>query len=200
MEGNNRFNSYRFGEGKTGIGQKVEFEYPNDLGDTGAEQIRDFLAKNIRTIDTPTTGRVNVSHGGYGRYTRYNVKQHDYAGGGSGFIEVLEIKNPPDGRWGIVINEYPGYGNSVFTEWETLDDARQAFKSYWGSCHTAEEFPKCKGFKRRVVCGALSPWFYAIGDELLVGDYTFPDGLQDDAVYRFGQQFVVFDIRWRSGN
>lgn len=190
-----RFSSYRHGEGRTGIGQLVEFTCPPDI----MEQVSEFLRTNIRTIDIPTTGRVNVAHGGYGQYTRYDVIQHDYAGGGPdegggwGYIEFLEIKNPPDSRWGIVINERSSHKGGVFTEWETLEHARAAFKKFWGSHCTEEEFPKLTGFKRRVACGGLTPWFYAIGDEQLIGDYAFPEGLQDDAVYRFGRQFVIFD-------
>ena len=190
-----RFSSYRYGEGRTGIGQMVEFTCPSDV----AEQVSEFLRTNIRTIDIPTTGRVNIAHGGYGQYTRYEIIQHDYAGGGPGdgggwgYIEVLEIKNPPDRRCGIVINECTSHKGSVFTEWEILENARAAFAKCWGRHRTEEEFPKLTGFKRRVACGALTPWFYAIGDEELIGDYAFPEGLQDDAVYRFGRQFIVFD-------
>lgn len=195
MEQLDRFSSYRYGEGRTGIGQMVEFTCPPDI----TEQVSEFLRTNVRTIDIPTTGRVNVAHGGYGQYTRYDVVQHDYAGGGPnegggwGYIEALEIKNPSDGRWGIVINECTSHKGGVFTEWETLENARAAFKKFWSSHRTEEEFPKLPGFKRRIACGGLTPWFYAIGDEQLIGDCAFPEGLQDDAVYRFGRQFVVFD-------
>jgi hypothetical protein len=157
------------------------------------------VLSNIRTIDVPTTGRVNIAHGGYGQYTRYAVVQHDYAGGGPdesggwGYIEVLEIKNPPDGHWGAVINERTSQKGGVFTEWETVKHAQAAFKKLWSSHHAEKEYPKLPGFLRRVLCGALTPWFYAIGDEQLIGDYAFPEGLQDDAVYRFGRQFVAYD-------
>lgn len=195
MEKNNHFSSYQYGEGRTGLGQLVEFTCPSG----NVEQVSEFLRVNIRTIDIPTTGRVNIAHGGYGQYTRYDVVQHDYAGGGPGdsggwgYIEVLEIKNPPDCRWGIVINERASHKGGVFTEWETLENARAAFNNFWGSGYTEEKLSNLPGFKRRVVCGELTPWFYAIGDQQLNGDYAFPEGLQDDAVYRFGRQFVVFD-------
>lgn len=185
--------SYRYGEGRTITGQMVEFSCPVD----DVEQVSEFLRTHVRRIDIPTTGRVNVPHGGYGQYTRYEIVQHRYAGGGydgnCGYIEVLEIKNSPDERWGIVINEYTSRNGSVFTEWESVEDARSAFEKFWGSHETAEKFPELPGFKRRVICSALTPWFYAIGDEELLGDYAFPEGLQDDSVYRFGRQFVVFD-------
>ena len=193
----NRFSSYQYSEGRTGTEQLVEFTCP--LGEGEAEKVRAFLQTNIRSLDLPTTGQVSIAHGGYGRYTRYDVTQHDYAGGGPGegggwgYIEVLEIKNPPDGRRGIVINECQSHSGSTFTEWETIENARAAFAKSWSLRDAAEKFPTLPGFKRRVVCGALTPWFYAIGDEHLIGDYAFPEGLQDDPVYRFGRQFVIFD-------
>jgi len=187
-EGVDRFSSYQYGEGVTGIGQVVEFTCP-----IGATEFVRNLLKSIRTI--PITGRVNVAHGTYGRNTRYDVTQHKYAGGGypgnGGFYEVLEIKNPPDGRWGIVIYEDLSPSGGTFTEWETLQDALNAYERYCNA--RTGELAKIPGFKRIVLCGELTPWFYAIGNELLVGDYAFPDGLQDDAVFRFGRQFVVFD-------
>lgn len=200
-----KFNCYSHGEGRTGIGQLVKFSYPvpggmnNEEREKITKEIKEFLATQIRDIDIPTTGRVNVAHGGYGRYTRYDITQHKYAGGGypgcGGYIEVLEIKNPPDERWGIIINEdsSPKSKRCSFTEWETLKNALDAFSDYWCSNQTETKFAKLPGFKRRVTCGALTPWFYAIGNEELIGDYAFPEGFQDDPVYRFGRQFVVFD-------
>lgn len=106
-----------------------------------------------------------VVHGGHNQRTRYNITQHDYAGGGNsqngGYIEVLEIKDPPDGHCGIVINEWNTHKGGAFTEWETLEDARAAFGMFWGSNRTEEEFPKLSGFKRRVVYNTSTPWFYA---------------------------------------
>ncbi|MCK5060056.1 MAG: hypothetical protein KAR00_02860 [Candidatus Pacebacteria bacterium] len=197
MSTSDRFSCYTFGEARTGIGQHIEFSCPTEPKSL-REQIKEFIKNNIRNIDIPSTGRVNVSHGSYGRYTRYKIKQHKYAGGGcsgsGGYIEVLEVKNPPDGRWGIVINEFSNRKGSIFTEWETIKQACAVFSKYWtSSINVKETFPKLTGFKRRVVCGALTPWFYAIGEEQLIGDYTFPEGLQDDPVYRFGRKFVVSD-------
>lgn len=183
--------SYRHGEARTKTGQLVKFTYVSDT--ITAVEIEEFLRTKIRTIDIPTTTRVN---GGYGQYTRYDITQHDYAGGTAGYIEVLEIKNPPDNRWGIIINECASYKGSQFTEWETVESARAAFAKLWKDCGDSDiemKFPNLPGFKRHIVCGRLTPWFYAIGNEQLIGDYAFPEGLQDDAVYRFGRQFVVFD-------
>ncbi len=190
MQSEKAFTSYRFCEGRTGIGQAVRFTCRPDE----AEQVGAFLRDKIRTIDRPMTGRTrNIAHGTYGRYTRYNIKQHDYAGGGSGYIEVLEIQDPPEERHGIVIFNYDFQRGASFSEWETLGQARKAWDHFLRGSNPNKEFPKLPGFKRLVLCGALTPWFYAFGEEHLIGDYAFPDGLQDDAVYRFGRQFVLTD-------
>ncbi len=183
-----KINCYTYGEGKTNNGQSVEFTCnPDDK-----ELVKEFLDQKIRSIDIPCTKRINIQHGGYGRYTRYDITQHDYAGG-RGYIEVLEIKNPPDERVGIVIYDYACNGNSFFTEWDSVENARQAYQTIWHIPDARIKFDKLPGFVRKVDCGALEPWFYAIGDEVLIGDYTFPDGLQNDPVYRFGAKFLVND-------
>jgi len=189
-----KFNPYSHGEGVTGGGQVVEFSCVPDT----QEMIREFLKEHVKYIHTPTTGQVNIVHGGYGKYTRYKITQHKYAGGGygpgnGGYIEVLEIADAPDGRYGIVIHEDNSSHGCHFTEWETLQNALDAFEEYWSSGETEKKFSTLPGFKRRVACGALTPWFYAIGDEILLGDTAFPEGLQDDPVFRFGKQFLVFD-------
>lgn len=183
------FSSYQHGEGRTGIGQAVEFSCPSGRID----EVKAFLAENVRTIRPPVTHKVRTEHGSYGKYSRYDMKQHDYAGG-RGFIEVLEVENAPDGHWGIVCYEYSSYGESSFTEWDTLEQARAAFKAYFsGGRDREKKVDELPGLRRRVTCGVMTPWFYAIGDEELVGDYTFPHGLQDDATYRFGRKFAVLD-------
>ena len=104
-----------------------------------------------------------VLHGAYNSYMLFEIVQHEYAGGGPeeggwGYVEVLEIKNPPNGRWGIVIHNRTSDKGSVFTEWETVKDARAAFaKTIYDNTDT---YPKLPGFKRRVVCGIKLPWFY----------------------------------------
>jgi len=184
-------NSYHLGEGQTVIGQVVEFSC---FSDVSTETVAAFLKENVRSIYRPTTGMVSIGHGGFAMYTRYDVAQHKYAGGGSGFIEVLEIKNPPDGRVGCVVHEYNGYVGSVFTEFETVELACAAFGKFWSDPRsTRDGFPTLPGFKRYVSCGSLIPWFYAVGEQLLIGDYAFPEDVQDDPVFRFGKKFVVYD-------
>lgn len=187
------YTSWSYGEAHTARGQLVRFECPSERKD----EVRQFFAEQVLGIDLPTTGRATVGHGGYGRCTRYDIVQHRYAGGGheacGGFIEVLEIRNPPDNRAGVVIHEWDNARGAVFSEWERVEHAIAAFESQWGNSGTAVVFPTLPGFCRRVVCNKLTPWFYAIANQRLVGDYAFPEGLQDDVVFRFGAKFLVYD-------
>lgn len=189
-----RYQSYTFSEASTGIGQIIRFSCDPD----NKVAVKTFIEENIRSLDPPSSAhRVNTSHGTYGRYSRYDMVQHKYAGGnnecgGGGYTEVLEIKNPPDERNHIVIYEYNTYGTSVFSEWNSLDEAIKAWENIWGVCHNwYENEDKPPGFKRLVKCGSLTPWFYAVGDESLHGDYAISAGLEDDPVFWLGRRFVV---------
>ncbi len=184
-----KFSSYTHSEARTGAGQLVEFTCPSG----SEEKIKEFFLENLRGVSLPNTAPFNMSHGSYGKYTRYKMEQHKYAAGRTCFIEMLEISNPPDKRCGFVIYEYQSYGDSAFSEWETLKDALEAWEKHWGSFNNNENFPKLSGFKRYVECGALDPWFYSVGDEEIIGDYAMPYGLEDDPVYRLGKKFVVID-------
>lgn len=137
-------------------------------------------------ISVPVAGPVSeMGHGCYASYSRYQMTQHGYGGGqdevGGAYTEVLEIHSPPDGRCGVVIHQ-ARYGSCsggpghTFWEFADVDAAVAAFE--------AREFSK--GCLREVQCGHLTPWFYAVGNEHLVGDFALACGLEDDPVYRLG--------------
>lgn len=182
-----RFSCYRDGEVITADGKMVRFTCASE----DVEKVRDFFATHVRSIERTLTGRIwDLEGRGHG-YSRYDIVQHKYAGGGSGYIRVLEIRNPPDGRWGFVIEMFDGWAGTMFTEWDTIEQACVAYEAYWGTRDLQEKLPTLEGFRRQVNCGVLTPWFLAIGNEQLVGDYTFPHDLQDDSVFRFGKRFIV---------
>ena len=189
---NEKFRSYTHGEGRTGEGQLVEFSCRPDE----VEKVRQALL-DIRYVELPQTHKVNVSHGGYGKYSRFDIKQHKYAGGGPGdsggwgYIEVLEISNPPDGRCGIVIHQTGSGSRTSFTEWGSVAEAVAFWEKNWGGHQHNAVAKTAPGFKREVKCGLLTPWFYAIGEQGLIGDYAFPEGLQEDPVFRFGVRCLV---------
>lgn len=191
---------FSYTEALTQSGEVISFmipSYDHKRDDARTKLVKEFIRRYVSQPHFPEThGLKQTQHGSYGSYTRYDVVQHKYAGGGPnecggwGYIEVLEVRNPPDGRHGIVINERTNDGG-CFTEWSTLDEACKAFERSWSSQDTTKQFSKFPGFLRRVTCGALVPWFYAIGEEELIGEYAFPQGLQDDPVFRFGIKFLV---------
>lgn len=122
-----------------------------------------------------------IPKGGYGLETIFDIVQHKYAGGGhpgaGGYIEVLEIKNPPGGRHGIIIHEENSDRGHMFSEWQTLEGALSAFDKYWGDAGLAYLFlPKLPLFIRRVICGNRTPWFYAKSEESIVGDLVSTQG------------------------
>jgi len=119
-----------------------------------------------------------VPKGGYGIDSIYNIVQHKYAGGGNtacgGYIEVLEIKDPPNNRCGIIIHEYLAHIGHTFTEWQSLEYALSAYDKSWTWKDTCNSSPSLPGFVRYVFCGQQMPWFYA--DDDIVGDYVPPKG------------------------
>ena len=183
-------NCYTHVEARTAIGQLANITC--DPADQ--DMIKSFVRSHIRTIEPAAeTHAVNVTHGGYGMYSRYRLKQHSYGGGHGGYIEVLEVENPPDDRWPIVFHVYICDQGHSFSEWRSVTAAKAAYESFFNLDCGREKLEKLPGFRRFVSCHCLIPWFYAIGTEELWGDFALPFGLEDDPVYRLGAQFVVFD-------
>ncbi len=122
-----------------------------------------------------------VAKGGYARESRYEIIQHKYMGGGhpgcGGYIELLEIKNPPRGKCSIVIHEHFSHSDSCesfFAEWDTLEHAMIAYAKFAGRTDTFKRFAQMPGFLDNVICHEHTPWFYA--EEYVVGDYVPPKG------------------------
>ncbi len=186
------------GEGHTGDGRHVRFMVDREAGgrEAGIEAL-----KLLEELRFPEQHEVNMEHGGYGRYSRYEVAQHEYAGGdnevGGGYYEILEVADPPADRHPIVSYGYMYTGQraeSFFVEWESVEAARRDMGTEASTkLHTKKHFQDAlpEGAIRLVECGYLQPWFYAVGNQKLVGDYTLPDHLAEDPVYRFGREFVV---------
>ncbi len=197
------FSCYTYREVRTAGGQLLELTCdPKE-----AEEIATFLATKVRTLKEPVTKQtVNVEHGGYGRYTRYAITQHKYGGGNSesgegGYIEVLEIKDPPRRKWdlercGIVIHTYTTWAGSVFYEFCTLEDALAAYERCWGAHDRDDSLRKAKGCQRAVPCGMMRPWFYAVADELLYeDDFVFPHSVHAVDGFLPLRRYVVEDER-----
>jgi hypothetical protein len=182
---------YTHSEGETGLGTIISFSCVSE----DVETVKAFLRERVRNIEVPIIRAVDVEHEAGRRYSRYQIKQHKYAGGqdesGGGYIEVLEIANPPDGRHPFIIHEYNTSSGSCFSEWTDIASAKKVYEKNWCSSRWHDTIVSLAGFKRLVNCGKLTPWFYAVGDEVLHGDYALVAGLEDDPVFRLGKQFVV---------
>ena len=191
------FTTRQIGEAVTAGGQRLALE----CTDGTLETVKEVFVRDVWNVEVPLTGEVVVSHGGYGRPTRYNVVQHKYAGGGhagcGGHIEVLEIVSPPDDKHGILVYEYSEDATSirtVFTEFDTLKHAISAWEKGWGSGdeeRMEKVLASSPGFIRHVDCHGMTPWFYAIGRQVVRGDVVFPEGIDADPVYQTGRKFFV---------
>lgn len=126
------------------------------------------------------TGTI-VSRGGYSEICMYEIIQHKYMGGGhpgaGGWIEFIEIKNPPDNKCPFVIYEYLSHADfheSFFWEWQTLDEGLDAYNKFAGWHTRNQRFEVSPGFLRFVNCQSATPWFYAKEDDRVVGDLVTP--------------------------
>lgn len=159
------------------------------------EMVKQWIQKNIKEIEMPEIQEISeIGHGGYGFLSRYDIKQHRYAGGGfpgcGGYIEVLHVQNPPEKRHGIIIHVNKN-GASTFYEIESLLIALDLFNEKMGELFDGE-IPANSGIIRKVVCGWFQPWFYAIANQSLCGDYVFPDNIGiHDPIFSYPNKFIV---------
>ena len=181
-----KFSSYTYREMRTGIGQLIEVTCRPDE----ADEAQKFFSSHIRTVNVPSTKKITIPHGGLGRLSRFDVKQHKYAGGRGGYIEVLEIENVPDGRCGVVVHEYSSAIGSVFYEFSSLEKAKKAWNR---RLEEGKDIKGADGLVRAVNCVGLEPWFYAMADQTLKGDFVFPDVVEEDPVYRLGRKFIIHE-------
>lgn len=183
---------YITGETRTAKGQLVRFTCRPDDRAT----VADFLATSVQEIEIPTTRRVDAPER-YVSYTRYDIQRHKYAGwdhedSRGGCIEVLEVRDAPNERNGFIVYDSRSPEGGVFTEWASIPAALEGLKNFWKhELRSSQTVWQDLGCQRFVPCGALTPWFYAVGNQELIGDYAFPEGLQDDPAYVFGRKFVV---------
>lgn len=176
-------------EVRTAAGQLLSIRCSPD----DREAVQRVLETQVARISLPTSRGVktNVSHGGYGRYSRYDVEQLHYAGAGSSYIEALVIKDAPEGRAQFVLHESRPE-DSHFWEFNTRKGLVKTFESWWGS--VVSRRGRARDVIREVRCGSCSPWFYAVGDQEVVGDIVVPSaGILADPYYTNHRRFLVRD-------
>lgn len=152
--------------------------------------------KNIRIAETRTMTAVDKSPA---RFTRYHITQHRYMGAQGGYIEVLEIHDAPDGRCPYVVHVFNVGDGSVVYEFDSVASAVAGLSVCVTSLTLRDDMPSSSGIRKSVpgclrhfICGPLTPWFYAVGHQPLIGDYAVAAGFEDDPYFRLGRRYKVF--------
>ena len=121
-----------------------------------------------------------VRHGNYKRESRYDITQRVYAGGPRGYIEVLEIADPPEGYGNVVLYRYCDDASlCFFSEWDSFEDAQDAFRRVLSrflsgvrNADEREQKMRSLGCTKLVHCGDRIPWFYAVENQPLDGPFV----------------------------
>jgi hypothetical protein len=108
----------------------------------------------------------------YVEKTRFKVVRHEYTpieypNTNQGYVEVIEIRNPPKNKRGIILHCYRGDEGSTYCEYRTVRDAALGFAIVAGDASGGRELNerlrKTGGFIRRVKCNPIAiPWFYDV--------------------------------------
>jgi len=186
------FSSYTFSECETGGGQMLQITCKSE----DVEKVKELMGM-VNYVRIPMGSKTNVSHGGYGRCSRYDIEQFHYAGGHGGYNEVLHIKDAPAGRCGFVYHSYRSARmGSSFVEMDSVENLNKLWELHWSHpINMMEKLGEQPGFIRFVECGSMMPWFYAVGDQHINGDFVIPDVFDEHPIYRVGRKFVVNSFR-----
>lgn len=125
-------------------------------------------------MSTLQTGTV-LKHGSFSLQSRFNIIQHKYAGSEGGYVELLEILNPPFGYSHFYICNISHDFPSSFTECQSSESAMIAWHIYFSNNYLRLEraLNEVCSFKfRLVMLKDLEPWFYADTDETIEGDFV----------------------------
>lgn len=176
-------------EVSTGKGTLVKLTGPDDLVEKAAK-----IIPLLKDIELPHTQWVDVPGSRLRRrYSRFNIIEHKVKGTDDLLCHaghIYEIKDGPEDKVPIVIDNY-----TSFSEWTDLKSAKAALELMDKQTlrHKDIEQSPLPGQLRVVNCYPFDPWYNAIGNQIIVGDIVFPDGFQDDPVYKAGKSFVVYD-------
>jgi hypothetical protein len=133
--------------------------------DSGKQTERLNMAKTKKKVSSPEISHVTlVNQGSWTWLSKYEIIRHRRFAGDTGFIEVIEVKNPPPDKGRFFIHDYHGYAEvSSFSEWKTLDNALHAFDRTSGLVlYIARKmYIELGGFIQMTDCKPKEdPWFY----------------------------------------
>ena len=105
-----------------------------------------------------------VRHGSESWPTKYDIIQHKYMAGEDGFVEVLEIKDPPKGCGSFILHHYNrNCQSSSFSEWKSLRNVLDVFEATSGLTlsFARKHYITFAGFDCMTDCKqGEDPWFY----------------------------------------
>lgn len=157
--------------------------------------ITDALAL-VAKIEVTPNAKTTLWHGKSPVYSRFDIEQIYYQEYSWGYVEILNVKDGPDDKPGVILHERLRGGGRTFSYWKTVTNAQyMADQPCWPTSGTTESFQRAVGFISLVKCDGLVPWFLAVGDEQLIGEFTFPKKHFEHPVFRPGQHFVVYDLK-----
>lgn len=148
----------------------------------------------LLAVELPNTQWVDVPDSKMRRrYSRFDITVHQVEGINDIFCHagrIFEIHGAPDDKVPILIDAF-----TSFSEWESLEAAKSALKIMESRClrHNDIEKTPLPGQLRVVHCYPFDPWYCSNDNQLIVGDIVFPDGFQDDPVFKAGIPCVVYD-------
>lgn len=172
-------------ETRTASGQLVTVECTAEL----AEPVRQLLAQ-VHRIRGAENRPLGVD--GHPRWSRYHVTQLRRIENALMTLEALEVLDPPDGRNGLILFERRTGGGGTFWEFASREGLLVTWES-WSGC-LPERRPPARDMVRCVQCNTIAPWFCAIGDQPLHGDWVLPDeGIVADPLFVTGRRFVLRD-------
>jgi hypothetical protein len=114
---------------------------------------------------------MSVHHGASTPWaTKFLIRQHEYIGcddeDSQGFVEVLEILDPPSGLPSVVIHRYFCSEGSTTLDFKSVELAMQQYKAIFGgtaSTLRAQDFPGCIYIHRGE--SDSDPWYYEPPEE-----------------------------------
>jgi len=154
---------------------------------------------------------------------QFHIKEHATIKGecpdGGGLIKLLEVTNSPTDKNNTFIFWKQKQGESGFIEFNNIMKAREAFFEltkemafklwFWHylSAYLAPKDQKLKigglilsGYTKVVSCSRyLIPWFFATQSQFIVGDYVFPEHLQDHPAFDYRQKIRVKNSEREAG-
>ena len=105
-----------------------------------------------------------ISHGSKSWLSKFKLIRREYLAGENGFVEVIEVINPPNDQGRFFIHKYnASYQTSSFSRWENFGDALNAFNQTSGlTLNLARRiYMILEGFVEMTDCKqGEDPWFY----------------------------------------